>query len=1431
MAVYTDNGTNTPNGSHLEFTYTFPTIKTDGTDVKVALNGQTQATNKYTVTTTSPTKITFNNTSPDSTLQESTGAPKTGVTVRVYRDTYVDAAEAVYAAGSSIRAADLNNNQDQVLFALQEEQQLTINSEDITAGAVNSTHILDGTIVEADIANDAVTTDKIATDAITNAKLANSVVNTDELANGAVSTAKLANDAVTTLKIDNDAVTGAKIASSTITNDNIALNTITGNRIADDAISSGELAANSVGTSELKDNAVETANIADDAITNALIATGAVTSDSIGTGAVTGNGLQASAVSTAKIADNAVQTAKINGLAVTTAKIDNDAVDGTKIADNAIGTEHIADAELTTLAGMQSGTASVLAGSTALTSTLTELNMLDGKSIVTSISSPTDVQIPTAQAVEERIVDLVTDVGGFRPIANETSFPTTNPDPEDNAGTIVSIKALNSNLTSNGSGVATITDGAGSGNDVTINGMANSDTIEAGKGILVETTSTLHTYTFHRETLAPADITTAQTAVNDFNARYRILPSGTNINTVGSLDDGDLLWDSNADKMKVYDATASAWKEVTSTGDFKLLFLCPFNGTGAPTIDGSIAKYDLREGSNSGSAASVTSAAQLLVSVNGVVQKANTGTSAPSEGFALVDSNTIIFGANLASGDSVFIHQSGSAISIPTPGDDTVSTVKIQNLAVDNSKIADDTIKEAKLDVSNNPTNGQFLQAQSGEGGGLTWATVTTSPTTTRGDIIYRGASADERLAGGNAGKYLRMGSNDPEWADVGEANHIGLNDDTNLHFGTGGDALIRYYESGTGAWTGGVAGAQFTIQTLTSSDTDTTPIRFFTSAVVSGNRIYTQYAAMSPTNKDVALFYNGNQKFITTNTGVTVTGTVAATAFTGDGSALTGISGGVTSDGAGNTHAGTDAGNSDNYSSALNNSCFGKNSGTAITEGDHNTLIGKDAGDAINTGSGNTAVGTTALTTLSTGGTNTAIGKDALGLATTGSSNTAVGASALYATTTADENTAVGLNALQDNITGHSNVAIGSQTLREATAANYNTAVGKQAMQNATGGENTAIGSVCMIDTTTGTQNVAIGRECMLDNTTGIGNTAVGKSALSNNTTGGSNVAIGRNALLTSTYRHSQVAIGQNALRLCTDGYSNTAVGMDALDACTTGYQNVAFGEHAGRYITSGDYNVCVGRYGGSGITEGNNNIAIGPYALMATVTGNNNVCMGYEAGTAITSGAQNTCLGKEAGKSLTTGSHSICVGYRAGKDQMTTTGDQLYIANGSFSAGNDNCFIYGNSLGELIQGSNSSSWYTTSDSRLKKNIVDNNVGLSIIDNIKVRNFEYKTEAEIDRSEFPKVSTDKYTKEEADEGEGTEGDYKQGLALIHPGTQLGVIAQELESIAPNCVKTDHREVKTVSTDDLFWHMINAIKELSTKNTALEARIATLEAA
>ena len=46
--------------------------------------------------------------------------------------------------------------------------------------------------------------------------------------------------------------------------------------------------------------------------------------------------------------------------------------------------------------------------------------------------------------------------------------------------------------------------------------------------------------------------------------------------------------------------------------------------------------------------------------------------------------------------------------------------------------------------------------------------------------------------------------------------------------------------------------------------------------------------------NAGTALFHQGNQKIITASNGVTVTGTVAATSYTGDGSALTGIEVGI---------------------------------------------------------------------------------------------------------------------------------------------------------------------------------------------------------------------------------------------------------------------------------------------------------------------------------------------------------------------------------------------------------------------------------------------------------------------------------------------------------------------------------------------------------
>jgi hypothetical protein len=58
---------------------------------------------------------------------------------------------------------------------------------------------------------------------------------------------------------------------------------------------------------------------------------------------------------------------------------------------------------------------------------------------------------------------------------------------------------------------------------------------------------------------------------------------------------------------------------------------------------------------------------------------------------------------------------------------------------------------------------------------------------------------------------------------------------------------------------------------------------------------------------------------------------------------------------------------------------------------------------------------------------------------------------------------------------------------------------------------------------------------------------------------------------------------------------------------------------------------------------------------------------------------------------------------------------------------------------------------------------------------------------------------------------------------------QLGVIAQELQQVCPDCVTEQSTGVLSVDTDEIFWHMVNAIKELSAKCDSLQAEINTLK--
>ena len=53
---------------------------------------------------------------------------------------------------------------------------------------------------------------------------------------------------------------------------------------------------------------------------------------------------------------------------------------------------------------------------------------------------------------------------------------------------------------------------------------------------------------------------------------------------------------------------------------------------------------------------------------------------------------------------------------------------------------------------------------------------------------------------------------------------------------------------------------------------------------------------------------------------------------------------------------------------------------------------------------------------------------------------------------------------------------------------------------------------------------------------------------------------------------------------------------------------------------------------------------------------------------------------------------------------------------------------------------------------------------------------------------------------------------------------RAGFIAQELEKVLPNCVNTNEMGIKNVNVDNILYYLINSIKELSTKVTALEGK-------
>ena len=645
---HTGNGTAGP--FNISFSYL------SEAEVNVTVGGVLKTiTTHYTFT--SATQITFT----------SGNEPANGVAIKFQRDTNISAKKVDFADGSVLTEADLDANSDQVLFAQQEiidklgtieegatGDQTAAEIRTLVESASDSNVFTDAdhsklNAIEANATQDQTASEiksLIAGSPLDASHLAANSVDSSELVDGSVDTSHLSADCVTNAKIADDSIDSEHYVDGSIDTQHIADLQITEAKIANNTVTNSKLGANSVSRIKIQDNAIieskilnnniTTSKIADDAVTNAKIADSAVGAD--------------------QLASNSVKASKITDGHITTSKIGNDAVTTAKIAD----------AELKTLAGMQSGTASKLADSTALTSDIADLNQLDGMAKQTIITDD-DTKFPTSGAVVDYVAAQIAPIGGLEVIANEDSFPTTQPA----SGVVISISDIEG-LIVNGSGVASNARTSGNGSDnVTINGFPSSlqsKTMAAGLGLMVSSTGSSQTYTYHKLLAKEADVEQLSNDINDFAARYRVGSS----NPTSELDAGDLFFNTSTQKLLVYNATNSAWEEAQSIGNF-------FISTLSPAFNGSTQDFTITN--------APANAQQILLSINGVVQKPNSGTSTPSEGFAL-SGNTVKLAAAPPTGSDYFAIVLGSTVNIGTPSNNTVTTDILQNQSVTAAKIA-----------------------------------------------------------------------------------------------------------------------------------------------------------------------------------------------------------------------------------------------------------------------------------------------------------------------------------------------------------------------------------------------------------------------------------------------------------------------------------------------------------------------------------------------------------------------------------------------------------------------------------------------------------------------------------------------------------------------------------------------------------------------
>ena len=309
--------------------------------------------------------------------------------------------------------------------------------------------------------------------------------------------------------------------------------------------------------------------------------------------------------------------------------------------------------------------------------------------------------------------------------------------------------------------------------------------------------------------------------------------------------------------------------------------------------------------------------------------------------------------------------------------------------------------------------------------------------------------------------------------------------------------------------------------------------------------------------------------------------------------------------------------------------------------------------------------------------------------------------------------------------------------------------------------------------------------------NNAGYANTAVGYQSLSNNTLGYSNTAIGYQALNNATISLSSTAVGYQALSNATGSVSNTAMGYKSMSG-----------------VTNASYNTAYGTASLSSLTTGTHNTAVGISACRHVTTGSNKTCIGYNSG-------------PSEGSADTANDANIL--YLGTSDTIVHIPGRLVVDGSVVLARRYGSLLYArtpsfddkrNVLALVRMENDDTGWrsilktdlhnmagedFVPSDRRLKNIGSTFTAGLNKIRELKIYNYTYKK----DETKYP---------------------------------QVGVIAQDLQKVFPTAVTKDDEGYLRIRLDEMFYALINAVKELDkyfnqvmVKITGLEARIKYLE--